>query len=65
MEAKVPSIFVANIDIFLPTLEKEVGVVSEINVFSCDTAIDLEYTMLVEAKGWADCVWDPAISSTN
>lgn len=53
------------VEILIPALLEEVGIVSEITVFTGNGSIDLEHTMLVETKSRSKCVWDAVVSAAN
>lgn len=52
-------------DVLVPALEEEVGIVAEVDVLTCNTAIDLKSSMFVQATSRPECVWDTGVSATD
>ena len=65
LKIELATLFLGLGDVLLPALEKEVGIVAEVDVFAGDAAIDLEDAVLGQAKSRANRVWDTGVCAAN
>ena len=52
-------------DILVPALEEKIGIVAKVDVLAGNAPVDLEHSMLVEAKRRPECIWDARVGTSD